>query len=273
MKGIRKPKVAGMFYPADPEKLRNEVDLLLSLAQPEASPNFIFGLISPHAGYVYSGRTASYGYKLLYNRDIQTVIIISPSHREYFPGSSVFSGEGYETPLGFIPVNKSIAEKIVEGSKSIFMGTEGHGEEHAIEVQLPFLQTVLKEFSFVPIVMGDQGKIFIDELADKLTRVVDEKTLIVASSDLSHYYTSEEADKLDSVVEQNVNEFNFDGLNSNLDERKCEACGGGAIVTLMKSASLLGYNRSLVLNRSDSSDTSGDREQVVGYMSAVIYDN
>jgi len=241
------------------------------LAQPEESPESIFGIISPHAGYIYSGRTASYGYKLLTGKDIQTVIIISPSHREYFPGVCVYEGEGYETPLGFVPVNKGIADKIVEGSKSIFKGTEGHRDEHAIEVQLPFLQSVLKDFTFLPLVMGDQGKIFIDELSNKLKQVVDENTLIVASSDLSHYYSSEDANLLDSIVEQHVKEFDYEGLIKDLEERKCEACGGGTIAAMMQAASFLGFERSLILNRSDSSETSGDRSQVVGYMSAVIY--
>lgn len=273
MKGIRKPKVAGMFYPAEPSKLKSEIELLLSLANPPENPEAVFGIVSPHAGYIYSGRTASFGYKLLTDKDIETVVIISPSHREYFPGVCVYEGEGYETPLGFIPLNNDKAGKIVEGSKSIYYGLDGHREEHAIEVQLPFLQAVLKNFTFVPLVMGDQSKIFIDELAAKLSQVADENTLIVASSDLSHYYTSDEANMLDSIVEQHVRDFDFKGLGKDLDERKCEACGGGTIVTLMKTASLLGYKHSLVLDRTDSSDTSGDHSQVVGYMSAVIYRN
>jgi len=114
---------------------------------------------------------------------------------------------------------------------------------------------------------------FIDELADKLAETVDDKTLIVSSSDLSHYYSSNVADKLDSVVEKRILEFDYQGLQDDLKERNCEACGGGTIVSMMKAASILNKKKSSVLNRSDSGDTTGDHKEVVGYISAVIYEN
>lgn len=268
---IRHQQVAGYFYPAEKEKLENDISLLLNVAKPEKSFNKIFGIVSPHAGYVYSGKTAAYVYNLLKDKSYKTVIVISPSHAEYFPGISIYDGDGYETPFGIVEIDNEITDKIVENSKIIFRGVQGHRREHALEVQIPFLQSVLKDFKIVPIVMGDQSKMFVDHLAEKISKVVDEETLVVASSDMSHFYDSSEANRLDSVVEQRINEFDFEQLLKDLDDHECEACGGGPIAAMMKAASLKNINKSLVINRSDSGDITGDKSEVVGYLSAVIY--
>lgn len=268
---IRPAAVAGYFYPGDPIKLLSQINKYLSQVVSKISTNKIFGIVSPHAGYQYSGLTAAYAYNILSDKFIENVIIISPSHREYFPGCCIYAGDAYSTPLGIVEVNKEMSHIIVEGSKNIFFGANGHKLEHALEVQIPFLQSVLSDFSIIPIVIGDQSKIFVDELAEQLAKVVDEKTIIVASSDMSHFYSAEEANRLDSVVEENINQFNYDGLQTALDEKKCEACGGGPIVSLMKAASMKGYKNSIVLHRSDSGDETGDKSEVVGYLSAVIY--
>jgi hypothetical protein len=170
-----------------------------------------------------------------------------------------------------LEVDKDFADSIVNGSKLIFKGFEGHRNEHALEVQLPFLQTVLTDFKIVPIVMGDQRKIFVDELSDALAWASDENTLLVASSDLSHFHSKQEANLLDSVVENRINEFDFERLQKDLDRNNCEACGGGPITVLMKTASLKNYKHSSVLHRSDSGDVTGDKGEVVGYLSAVVY--
>ncbi len=271
MSVIRKPAVAGTFYPENPDELKNELKLLLSLVQSSLGPKNITGVVSPHAGYIYSGRTAAYAFNLLKNKNFKTVIIISPSHREYFAGNSIYDGDAYETPLGQVPLNKELIEKIITGSKSIFAGKKGHTEEHAIEVEIPFLQFVLSDFSIVPIVMGDQNREYVDELANQLARHISKDTVMVASSDLSHYHNKNEAEKLDSIIEKNIADFNYDELMDNLERRVCEACGGGPIAAMMKASHLVNKNKSRILHRSDSSDTSGDRSQVVGYLSAVIY--
>lgn len=271
MSVIRKPAVAGLFYPNSSSKLKSEIELLLSISKPDIKPKDLFGIIVPHAGYVYSGRTAAYAYNLIKDKNIKTVIVISPSHREYFPGSCVYNGDAYSTPLGTIPINKEIANKISENSKTIMLGTLGHKDEHAIEIQLPFLQTLIKDFSLVPIVMGDQSKIFINELSERLSSVIDESTIIIASSDLSHYHNKTDANYLDSVVENSINNFNFNQLESDLENRECEACGGGPIVTLMQTAAKMNKHHAVVLDRRDSGDTSGDNNEVVGYLSAAIY--
>ena len=271
MSSIRPPAVAGMFYPSGKIKLEDDIRLMLSNSATDYKIENIFALIAPHAGYKYSGTTAAYAYNLIKDKDINTVIILSPSHREYFPGISIYDGEAYETPLGIVPINKTVREKLTSGSKLIFEGREGHKQEHAVEVQVPFLQIVLKSFSIVPVVIGDQGKMYLYELSDKLKDVVDDKTIIVVSTDLSHFYTKEEANELDSRVEQKVKLLDFEGLQRDLELNTCEACGGGGIVAAMKTADLLNKKISLILKRSDSGDVTGDNSEVVGYLSAVIY--
>lgn len=272
MSNLRKPAVAGLFYPSDKNKLQNEVDILLSLTKSDLNIKRVFGIIVPHAGYIYSGRTAAYAFNILKNHNIKNVIIISPSHREYFPGVSVFDGDGFDTPLGPIMINTEKVNKLVEGSEVIFKSQRGHRGEHAIEVQLPFLQEVLTDFQIIPIVMGDQKKQYVDALAEKIMSIMDDETIIAASSDLSHYYSKDVADEMDSLVEEGIKNFNIEKLHRNFEMRNCEACGEGAILTLMKAAELSGIKKTMILNRSDSGDTTGSNEEVVGYLSAIVYE-
>ena len=269
MSKIRKPAVAGMFYPADKRELQNQLHALLDSTKLEEDFKNIAGLIAPHAGYLYSGKTAAFAFNTLANKNYETVIIISPSHREYFPGISIYDGDAYETPLGIVEINKDVRDKLI--SENIYEAIQGHRNEHGIEVEIPFLQTVLKNFTIVPIVMGDQNKNYVDELSQKLSEVFDDKTLIVASSDLSHFHSHEEAAILDSKIKNRINNYDFDGLQQDLEERNSEACGGGCIVSLLKSAKLNNSHKSKVLSYSDSGDVTGDTSEVVGYLSAVIY--
>jgi AmmeMemoRadiSam system protein B len=271
MRNIRSAQVAGYFYPADPLKLTEDISVLLDRNKSQHRFENIFGIVSPHAGYVYSGGTAAQAYNHLKGRNYKRVLVISPSHSEYFPGVCVFEGDAYETPLGILEVDRDFTEKLTKKSKIIFTGYEGHRKEHALEVQLPFLQSVLKDFKIVPVVMGDQTNIIVDALASELAEVFDEETLIVASSDMSHFHSKSGADKLDSIIEKRINNFDFEGLQKDLDSKNCEACGGGPIVTLLKAASLKNIKHSKVLHRSDSGDVTGDNEGVVGYLSAVVY--
>jgi hypothetical protein len=271
MNQVRPPAVAGLFYPASKQKLEEEVRTLLSIAKYDKSFNNVFGIVSPHAGYIYSGRTAAYGFNLIKNSDVKNIIIISPSHREYFPGVSIYNGEAYETPLGIAEVNNEMAEKLTTDSKIIYRGIEGHRSEHAVEVQIPFLQVLFSDFKIVPVVMGDQGELFINELAEKLSECVDDKTVVVASSDLSHYYSGEIANSFDSIIEKRILDFDYDNLQKDFQLRNCEACGGGAIIAMMKAAFLLNKKKSEILYRCNSGDTTKDYSEVVGYLSAVIY--
>jgi MEMO1 family protein len=271
MKDIREPAVAGMFYSSSESKLKSDLKLLLDLYKPEEPIKDIVGIVSPHAGYIYSGKTAAYAFNAVAQKEIDTVVVISPSHREYSPGISIYQGDAYKTPLGIVPVNKDVRDKLTMNSKIIFSGMNGHRSEHAIEVQIPFMQMLFNDFSIVPIVLGDQKSICLNVLAERLADVVTDKTLIVASSDLSHFYTKSYANELDSIVEEHIKNFDYDGLQQDLEEGKCEACGGGAIVVMMKTSDMIERKKSKILSRTDSGDVSGDNLEVVGYLSAAVF--
>lgn len=273
MSQIRKAAVAGYFYPADPEILDNTLNSLLASGKNRHSFEDIFGLVSPHAGYLYSGLTAAYGFNLLNEKKYRDVIIISPSHREYFSGACIYEGDAYETPLGMVNVNHKLAGKIMEGSRSVFRGIQGHNEEHAVEVQIPFLQKILDDFEIVPVVIGNQDSFIINELAERIAAVYEPGILVIASSDLSHFYSKQKADEMDSLLSDRIETFDFGNLEMDIKSGKCEACGSGAIISLLKSASMSGINSARVIHRSDSGDVSGDNREVVGYLSAVIYGN
>jgi len=269
---IRVPAVAGMFYDREPVRLKKVVENYLKEANPPKIEGEIIGIVSPHAGYFYSAKTAAYGYKLIKGKKYDTVVVISPSHYEYFRGVSVYNGTAYQTPLGIVPIDTELRDELKDYNSIIEFSKRGHGREHALEVQLPFLQVVLDEFKLLPVVMGDQSKEIVYALAEVLAEVLKNKNvLLVASSDLSHYFSHEVANSLDSRVEKFINDFNDEGLMDELEEEKVQACGGGPIVTVMKTSKLLGATKSKVLYRNDSSEASGDKHQVVGYLSAVFY--
>ncbi len=269
---IRPPAVAGMFYEREPIRLKKAIENYLSQANPPKISGEIIGLVSPHAGYFYSAKTAAFGYKLLIGKEYDTVVVISPSHYEYFRGVSIYNGSAYQTPLGVITIDTNLRDELKDYNSVIEFSKRGHGREHALEVQLPFLQIILKDFKLLPIVMGDQSKDIVFALAEVLAEVLKNKNiLIIASSDLSHYFSHDVANSLDSRVEKLINDFDEEKLIDELEEEKVQACGGGPIVTVMRTSKLLGANKSKVLYRNDSSEASGEKHQVVGYLSAAFY--
>lgn len=268
---VRDSQVAGMFYPSDPKELRKLILGYLKEVNNNEKFDHVAGIVSPHAGYVYSGKTAAWAYKTIESAKYENVIVISPSHREYFKGVSIYPGNAYKTPLGEIQINKKLRQKMVEASDLIFEGIQGHGSEHALEVQLPFLQVILANFQLIPLVIGSQSRETVDELAKVLAEVVDDKTLIVASSDLSHFYSKSRANIIDSRVIESINYFKYDELQNDLEQKRCEACGGGGIVAMLKALKMKNYSHSKVIQRSDSGDVTGDEKEVVGYLSAIVY--
>jgi len=232
----------------------------------------VLGLIAPHAGYVYSGSVAAEAYHQIKGNKYETVIVVAPSHREYFQGSAIYDGDGYETPLGKIKIDKELAEICVESDKNTYFSEKGHRQEHSLEVQLPFLQFALEEFTLVPIVMGEQNFSSSTGLGMTLSKILKERNvLIVASSDLSHFYDHETAFKLDSQVVNRVNNLDYNGLSKDLEEKKSEACGMGPMIAVMYASKLAGAKFSKVLKYKNSGDVTGDKQEVVGYLSAVMY--
>jgi len=273
---VRKPAVAGAFYPASAGAIRSQIGDYLSRVEEEAPEGRIYGIVSPHAGYVYSGQVAAYSYKLLEGKPITKVIVISPSHVEYFPFASVFTGAGYETPLGTVPVDRAMAEKIVDGDL-VKASPSGHlqehlsRQEHALEVQIPFLQMVLGDFTIVPIVMGDQTWDICEALGRAIAPLLEDPgVVVVASSDLSHFHSYDEARKLDARFCNMLEKMDPRALLEGL-RKDYEACGGGPVVAAMIAAKEAGADRCRILHAANSGDVTGDRSSVVGYASAVFY--
>lgn len=267
----RKPAVAGMFYPGEKSKLLSDLNKMFSGVKSEKITGKICGLVAPHAGYMYSGYVAAEAYHQMSDISYDTVVVISPSHRDYFHGVSVYMGD-YITPLGTVSVDKKICDKLIAHAPLIRATEMGHRDEHALEVHLPFLQVILKEFKLVPLVMGTQDRETCFRLGDVLGKVLkDTNSLVVASSDLSHFYSDSAARKLDGIVVKDVESFDEKKLFDDIQERKCEACGAGPIISAMIAAKHMGAKSSKVLSYHTSGEISGDYDEVVGYLSGVFF--
>jgi len=271
-KNIRKPVIAGSWYPGDPGVLTRDIKEYLKKVPGNGVGGRVVGLISPHAGYLYSGQIAAHGYKLIQGQRFDSVIVIGPSHRSSFRGASVYNNGGFETPLGVVPVDADLADRIIAHGGSIAFYPQAHLQEHSIEIQIPFLQVVLGQFSFVPIVMGDQDRRACQELAEAIFKAIKGKNvLVVGSSDLSHFHSYDKAVKLDRRVVDLVQEMDTDGLIRELESGSCEACGGGPMAVTMLVARKLGSTGGKVLKYANSGDVTGDMGRVVGYLSAAFY--
>jgi len=276
---IRQPAVAGTFYPADPAILTQMVDVFLAKAPSRKSDASLIALISPHAGYVYSGHVASYAYKQLEGKSINRVVVISPSHIEAFQGVSVYPGDAYATPLGNVEIDKPFVKKLADDCSVCRVDDIGHKPningrgEHALEVQLPFLQRVLGKFKLVALVMGEQSYQTCRSLGNALAELItDDHTIIVASSDLSHFHPYDEAVALDSKVINAIQEWDYFNLSRNFASRQWEACGGGPIIATMIAAEKLGAKRAELLKYANSGDVpQGSRSQVVGYSAFAFF--
>jgi hypothetical protein len=238
-------------------------------------------VVAPHAGYQYSGPVAAYTYAELKGRKFSRVVVIAPSHYESFDFTSIYDGDGYATPLGTVPVDRAFARELARMSSTMKLSSRGHdatsaGAEHAVEVQLPWLQRVLGDFTVVPIVMGDQSYENSRALGVALAKLIHgpgtpgQDTLIVASSDLSHFHPYDEAVTIDHKTLKALEAWDYFSMSRNFQTRVWEACGGAPIVAAMIAAERMGANQARVLKYANSGDTSGDHSRVVGYSADVF---
>jgi AmmeMemoRadiSam system protein B/AmmeMemoRadiSam system protein A len=271
---IRESVIAGSWYPGSPQQLAREVSRYLDEARVEVLNGELVALIVPHAGYRYSGQVAAHAYKLLQGLHFDRVLIVAPSHRAYFEGASIYNLGGFRTPLGVVPLDHQVVDELMQQPGQIAYIAQAHSQEHSLEIQLPFLQLVLKDFRMTPIVMGEQSFANCRNLAAAVAKVCQgKKVLLVASTDLSHFHPYEEAKSLDRVVIDRVAAFDPQGLDDDLRRGACEACGGGPMITVMLAAQQLGANKSKILHYANSGDVTGDKSGVVGYLSAVLFSN
>ena len=261
---IRSPQFAGTFYPDNPQILKEMIEDFLHQATIEKLKVQPKALIVPHAGYIYSGPIAAYGFKILENYQYQNIILLGPSHHFSFQGLASSPAGYWETPLGKITCLGKKDLKELKKTKEIIESSEIHEPEHCLEVEIPFLQTVLKEFKIVCFLTGELNT---KAIAKVLGSLVDEETLILVSSDLSHYYSYEEAQKLDKVTIDAILDNDIKRL-----EEFGEACGKTGIEVLMEIAKNKHWQPKL-LKALNSGDITGDKSQVVGYSSIVYYDS
>ncbi len=274
---LRRAAVAGSWYPASAERLRAQVNAHLLRAdeqsrEPPTGESDIVALIVPHAGLIYSGPVAAHAYRLLRTRSYDVIVLVGPSHYVPFQGASIWPIGSFETPLGNLRIDHETASKMAETCAVVHDFPDAHAREHSLEMQLPFLAALRPEVPIIPLVMGQQTRETSFELGDGFFRALaGHRALLIASSDLSHFFDAPTAALLDAQVVEDVEALDADGLMTRLERRPDHACGGGPMVSVLRAASALGATSSRVLNYADSGDTSGDKKSVVGYLAAAIW--
>ncbi len=268
----RPAHVAGSFYPADKKELSVFIGWLLSNVPPQKKPQHLMGLIVPHAGYQYSGPIAAYAYQTLEGFDFETVILIGPSHSVPFDGASIWQKGNWETPLGKVEVDAELAQAIAGENKILQHDKIAHLTEHSLEVQIPFLQKILKKFKIVPIVTGNASLKNARLLAKAIVKhIAGKKVLLVISTDMSHFYPAQTADKMDRLAIDLAVKKDGEALASELSLSHSELCGAGAVLTLLEISKLVLNSHIEFLKYANSGDATKDHSRVVGYGAFVFY--
>ncbi len=276
---IRPAVVAGSWYPGDPDELARMVDGFLAAV--ESADGAPIGLVVPHAGYVYSGQVAAYGFKQLEQGEYDVAVIIASDHQPPISNLiSVWAEGGFETPLGVVPVDVELAQVLVEADPRITFAPAAHEGEHPIEIELPFLQRVCPGCSIVPILMGADDDETVQALADALLAALPgRRAVVIASSDLSHYPAYDDALTVDGATLGAIETFDparvretTDGLmHAGFSNLVTCACGEGAILVTMRVAAGMGADTATVIHYANAGDVSGDHSKVVGYGAVMFW--
>ncbi len=274
---VRRSILAGTWYPADPKELQSTLDAFLERAHlPENLPSTgtLVGIVAPHAGIRYSGAVAAYAYTVVRKDPAESVVVLAPSHRVPFSGVSVYRQGPFETPLGRVPLDTELIEALRKADSDVRDVPEAHAQEHSLEIQLPFLQSVLPSFRLVPLVMGNFSWDTCDRLAEALHALSrSRRFLVVASSDLSHDHSENKARALDERLLERLQRLEARELVDDMASGHCEACGAGPLVTLMLYARKVGAQGMHILKYGTSADVTGDTRRVVGYAAAAVWKN
>lgn len=272
---VKQSEFAGQFYPAQKEELSGMINNFLAKAAPDPASGEVFMLISPHAGYGFSGQTAAFGYKLIQNKSYKTVILLGASHQKLFAGAAVYAQGAFETSLGVLKIDDEFTDQLIGKDADIFADETAFSNEHSVEVQLPFLQNVLKDFKIVPLVVGDSSLETCKKIAFLLKESIGQRkdVLLVVSTDLYHGYDFQEADRVDALTLNFIKCLDYEGLYYALRDEKAQACGGFALVSALILAKEMGYNKIELLNHTNSAIVTGNKikgEWTVGYASFAI---
>lgn len=259
---IRKAVVSGSFYPNNKDEILRYINHFNNIDLKLDSFENIKAIIVPHAGYIYSGFTANLAYKLACKKSFKRVIVIGVSHRVFINGASVALYDEYETPLGNLKINKDFSQKLI--NKFDFLTFDAECEfEHSTETQMPFIKYYFKDIEVVEIVYGDIKYEDLEKVIEEVSK--DDENFIVISSDLSHFYTQEEAQKLDNICLNAIEKQNLELFDY------CEACGKTGIKAII-DYSIKNNLKTKVLHYCTSADFSNDKSRVVGYTTAIIGD-
>jgi len=272
---VRPSPIAGQWYTSDPRRLAAQVDQYISNAKLPEIAGKVIAIMAPHAGHRYSGPVAGYAFAALRDLKPEVVAVVSPMHYPYAEPLLTTAHLAYVTPLGTIQVDTNALEQIDQQlMKEIGLGLTRvyHDPEHSLEIELPFLQRALADpFKLIPIMVRDQSEALTQKLGQTLAHILDKRNaLLVASTDLSHFYTQAAAKKLDTEMLRQVEAFDPHGVIQAEEKGKGFACGRGALASVMWAARSLGADRAVVLNYATSGDVTGDFNQVVGYGAAVF---
>ena len=282
IKGNRRaPAVAGVFYPSAAVELNQLIELSFKERRfgpgdlppsKELSRRRIYGIISPHAGYIYSGAVAANGYYETSSMNFDRVVIIGPNHYGIGTGLATVRDGIWETPLGQVEIDTELASRISENSGILDFDDLAHSRDHCLEVQLPFLQYIKKnQFKLVPIIMIMQDKVTASEIGESIadsTRALN--ALLIASSDFTHYEPNSEAHRKDRELIEAILSLDISIFYTTLERLNVSACGYGAIASIMTAAKALGATKGELLRYATSGDIIGDTNNVVGYASIIF---
>ena len=282
MDNIRPAAVAGQFYPGSSQSLSAMIEKALDQSVNKPPEGEVHGLWVPHAGYIFSGQIAANAYRTIQGLHFDAVMIIAPSHHLYFHGASIGDWQAYETPLGAVPVETGLVEKIRQSVSQIQCLPDAHRLEHAVEVQIPFIQTVLPGTPIIPIVLGQNDFQTYQSMAQAIFQAVKgKKILFIASSDMSHFPDYETACRVDNEMIESVASFNplrveetdEKIMKSGFPDLSCTLCGKQALTLVMMISKLAGADRALCMPYMNSGDVTGDHQRVVGYGAALFIES
>lgn len=264
---------AGSWYPGNSEELRAMIKKCLDKAAAPKITGDIIGIISPHAGYVFSAPCAAYGYKELEDRGIKTAVIVGFNHATRHDGIAVCDYDSYKTPLGEVKIDKTISDELIKQNSKIYAMKEAFNDEQSTELQVPYLQTVLKDFSIVVISIGDQSLANCNILSDALYNVLKTRHnyVLIASTDMSHYLPYDKNNEVDKFSMELIKKFSGSALYfESMKHNHRLMCGFGAVTAVMDACKKLGADEVVILNHINSGDITFDRSNVVGYLSAAF---
>jgi hypothetical protein len=264
----RKPAVAGMFYPSDAHELRKMVRFFLDEADIEPAPERVAAIMVPHAGYVFSGATAAHAYKRIQGKKPKRVVLLGCSHRYRITTASVFTAGSFITPLGNFPVDDVFADRLAHEFSS--EPVEPHLLEHALEVQLPFLAESIGLVPIVPVLFGGHGGDWHVRAGESLAHLLDREDLVIASTDLSHYLSQEEAEVIDRQSLEGMLQQDWCDFNDGIARGTYSMCGSSAVTAAMAFAMCAGARDWEILDYRTSAEASGDTTRVVGYASVSM---